>query len=159
MNGIAVSEKNPPPVPRLPPSQPQQRRTIARYSTSELLPSMIHKARFTNSQRNMNSVAFNSMTQATVLRQGDWGVVADFGRSSLPRRTSRLAATSHQTRWKEGPHGDVERMYVPWRFAFQRKSFPAGHHPSPQSIKKDQQKPENGDRCLHTPGRIGGSQV
>ena len=26
--------------------------------------------------------------------------VADFGRSSLPRRTSRLAATSDQTRWK-----------------------------------------------------------
>ncbi len=64
---------------------------------------------------------------------GDWGVVADFGRSFLPRRTSRLAATSDQTRWKKGPRGDVERMYVPWRFAFQGKSSPAGHHPLPQT--------------------------
>ena len=51
--------------------------------------------------------------------------VTDFGRSSLPRRTSRHAATSDQARCKEGPRGDVERMYVPRRFALRRKSFPA----------------------------------
>ena len=42
-------------------------------------------------------------------------------RSCLPSRTSRLAATSDQTRQKEGPRGDVERTCVPWRFELRSK--------------------------------------
>ena len=36
------------------------------------------------------------------------------------------AATSDESRSKERPRGDVERMCDPWRFAMRRKSFPAG---------------------------------
>ncbi len=50
------------------------------------------------------------------------GAVADFGRSSLPRRTSRLAATSLHVNQQMGP---ITCSKLHTKFAFRRKSFPA----------------------------------
>ena len=49
------------------------------------------------------------------------GAVADFGRSSLPRRTSRLAATSLHVNQRMGP---ITCGKLHTKFAFRRKSFP-----------------------------------
>jgi len=86
---------------------------------------MSRRTRCTKSQRIVDCRAFCAIKQASGMADRDWDVVADFCRSCLPSRTSRPAATSDQTRWKEGPRGDVERMYAPRRFAWRRKSFPA----------------------------------
>ena len=53
------------------------------------------------------------------------GAVADFVGPACRAGLRGYAATCDQTRWKEGPRGDVERMCDPWRFALRRKSFPA----------------------------------
>ena len=50
------------------------------------------------------------------------GVVADFGRSSLPRRTSRPAATCLHVNQGSGP---ISCRVLHTGFAFRRKSFPA----------------------------------
>jgi len=61
-------------------------------------------------------------------RQVEWrsgfpvGVVADFGRSSLPRRTSRPAAICVHVNQGSGP---ISCRVLHTGFAFRRKSFPA----------------------------------
>ena len=69
------------------------------------------------------------------------GVVADFGRSCLPGRTSRLAATSvHVNRQYRLAVSLARRR----RFALRRKSFPAERTHLPQSFATTPLKSGNG---------------
>ena len=58
-------------------------------------------------------------------------------RSFLPERTTRLVASSNQSRSNKSQHGNVERPYGPPTFASRQESFPAEKDRLCYSINKN----------------------